>query len=153
MSTMPPISSLGSAPLMSFSSPAFSTPAIQSRKSLFATSELLVSLHFCFGACRRCQTFLAHPRHAYNCPARGGDLPGAERKAVDGLAPPHHDDFEPIDREIHQRLHDRQNGDRGHHDVHLEDLTAVLDQITEPERRRLELADDHADERQPCIDL
>src|SRR5579863_413832 len=36
MSTMPPISSLGSAPLMVFNSPAAATPLIQSRKSLLA---------------------------------------------------------------------------------------------------------------------
>src|SRR6266446_8322931 len=38
MSTMPPISSLGSAPLNTFNSPAASTPLIQSRKSLLAIS-------------------------------------------------------------------------------------------------------------------
>src|SRR6476661_845006 len=36
MSTMPPISSFGSAPLMSLSSPAVLTPSIQSRRSLLA---------------------------------------------------------------------------------------------------------------------
>src|SRR5260370_36106672 len=36
MSTMPPISSFGSAPLIIFSSPAAFTPSIQSRKSLLA---------------------------------------------------------------------------------------------------------------------
>src|SRR5258708_23037313 len=36
MSTMPPISSFGSAPLITFSSPAAFTPSIQSRKSLLA---------------------------------------------------------------------------------------------------------------------
>src|SRR5215467_10433976 len=42
MSTKPPISSLGSAPLMNFSSPAASTPLIQSRRSLLA----MFSLHY-----------------------------------------------------------------------------------------------------------
>src|SRR5215510_6747840 len=36
MSTMPPISSFGSAPLMTLSSPAALTPSIQSRRSLLA---------------------------------------------------------------------------------------------------------------------
>src|SRR5262245_27408889 len=36
MSTMPPISSLGSAPVMSLNSPAALTPSIQSRRSLLA---------------------------------------------------------------------------------------------------------------------
>src|SRR5262249_30587571 len=40
MSTKPPISSLGSAPLMNFSSPAASTPLIQSRRSLLAMLRL-----------------------------------------------------------------------------------------------------------------
>ena len=40
---MPPISSLGSAPRITLSSPAASTAAIQSRKSLFAT---IVSLAY-----------------------------------------------------------------------------------------------------------
>src|SRR6476646_5073984 len=39
MSTMPPISSLGSAPLMTFSSPAASSALIQSRKSLVAIAR------------------------------------------------------------------------------------------------------------------
>src|SRR3954468_24653038 len=39
MSTIPPISSLGSAPLMTFSSPAASTALIQSRKSLLAIAR------------------------------------------------------------------------------------------------------------------
>src|SRR5262245_62499670 len=42
MSTKPPISSLGSAPLMSFSSPAASMPLIQSRRSLLG----MFSLHY-----------------------------------------------------------------------------------------------------------
>src|SRR5215467_12128749 len=37
MSTMPPISSLGSAPVMVLSSPAAATASIQLRRSLFAT--------------------------------------------------------------------------------------------------------------------
>src|SRR5712692_2154963 len=44
MSTMPPISSFGSAPVMTLSSPAALMPAIQSRKSLLGISVLLVSL-------------------------------------------------------------------------------------------------------------
>src|SRR5882757_3829080 len=39
MSTIPPISSLGSAPLMTFSSPAASSALIQSRKSLLAIAR------------------------------------------------------------------------------------------------------------------
>src|SRR5215831_4004871 len=41
MSTMPPISSLGSAPVITFSSPAALMPSIQSRRSLLATLVLL----------------------------------------------------------------------------------------------------------------
>src|SRR5689334_12249099 len=110
MSTKPPISSLVSAPLMSFSSPAFSTLASQSRKSLFATSKLPAFL----APAGDGQTFLAHPRHADNCFAPHEDLPGAGRidaPAQGGLAPPHHDDFEPIDRQIHQRRHDCEDRD------------------------------------------
>src|SRR5215831_4074532 len=40
MSTKPPISSLGSAPLMIFSSPAASIPLIQSRRSLLGMFSL-----------------------------------------------------------------------------------------------------------------
>src|SRR6187549_536089 len=123
MSTMPPISSFGSAPLMTLSSPAFSTSAIQSRISLLATSELPAFL----APAGDGRTFLAHPCHADNWLAPCGNLPGAGRidaPAQGSLAAAHHDDFEPIDRQIHQRRHDRQNGDRGHHDVHLEDLAA-----------------------------
>src|SRR5262249_31478230 len=43
------------------------------------------------------------------------------------------------------------NGDRRHHDVELEYLAAVLDEVAEPEVGGLELADHHADERQPGI--
>src|SRR6516225_4951298 len=39
MSTMPPISSFGSAPVMTLSSPAARTPSIQSRKSRLAISR------------------------------------------------------------------------------------------------------------------
>src|SRR4051812_48784442 len=43
MSTIPPISSLGSAPLMTLSSPAASSALIQSRKSLLAIARPRVS--------------------------------------------------------------------------------------------------------------
>ena len=42
---MPPISSFGSAPLITLSSPVASTAPIQSRRSLFATIVFLAYYH------------------------------------------------------------------------------------------------------------
>src|SRR5882757_10932007 len=66
------------------------------------------------------------------------------RRRADGArisSPPHHGGLKPRDREIHHGRHQRQDGDRGHHDVELEDLAAVLDQVAETQAGRLELAD------------
>ena len=62
------------------------------------------------------------------------------------LPPPHRRALQPRDREIHQRRHDRQDRDRGHHDIHLEDLAAVLNEIAKAVGGRLEFADHDADQ-------
>src|SRR5262249_7214611 len=60
-------------------------------------------------------------------------LPREGGKPSRHLSPPHHRRLEPGNREIHQRGHDGEDGDSGHHDVHLENLRAVLDEIAEPQ--------------------
>src|SRR5262249_19673163 len=80
-------------------------------------------------------------------------LPRDGGKTSRHLSPPHHRRLEPGNREIHQRGHDGEDGDSGHHDVHLENLRAVLDEIAEPQIGRLKLADDDTYQRQPRIDL
>src|SRR4029450_2150775 len=73
-----------------------------------------------------------------------GSLLSRGRQENAELPPPHHGGLQPGDREVHQGRHDGQDGDSGHHDVHLADVGAILDEIAEPQIGRLELAHDHA---------
>src|SRR5262249_5539291 len=73
--------------------------------------------------------------------------------AISRLSAPHHGALQPGDREIHHGRDNREDGDRGHDDVHFEDLTTVLDEIAETEIRRLELAHDDTDQREAGVHL
>src|SRR4029077_3919802 len=80
-------------------------------------------------------------------------LRSCEGRLPSRLAWAHHGVLQPGDREIHRGRNDGQNGDSGHHDIHLENLAAVLNEIAKTKIGRLELANDHAHERQAGIYL
>src|SRR4029077_20714491 len=73
MSTIPPISSLGSAPLMTFSSPAASSALIQSRKSLLAIARPRAS------TCRAAARGRLIGRHHSAASRRSSDRPVEQR--------------------------------------------------------------------------